>query len=147
MSFIIDIQKPTRPGAAARIVITPKLEGKALTDQKTTRELGPKATADRAAELVHLLGAGDDLIDQIRALAPTTDVDDEDEPIRANATQVEIEAVEAMVERWSAAVGQAYRQGLIAGNTAATYRQHVTNFRSFVRGEFEPGARGRRAAS
>ena len=67
--YIIHIKRPTKPGYAACMAITPKRKD-GVTDvaAKVQRDLGHAKAAEVAEKLLKKLGATADLLEQVRAL-------------------------------------------------------------------------------
>jgi hypothetical protein len=69
--YIIDIKRPTREGYVACLAVTPKhRNGDADVGAKIERNLGRKKAVQIVYELLAACNASDELLDQVRTLAP-----------------------------------------------------------------------------
>jgi hypothetical protein len=144
--FILEVTRPAKRGFVAGLVFSPKgPDGRIAAERKVRRDIGRNKALDLAAKLLAASGTPAELVQQVESLKRPEDEQPEDgEPIMADATPEEVQAVERLIDRWSRAVDQALKQGAISNSTASTYRQHPENFLAWVKGEFQPGASGRR---
>jgi hypothetical protein len=142
---VVPMRKRKAHGPVAELVMTPRAAdgSHSITSQQQKRPIGRNRACSIVLDLLKALDAPPELAQQVEALKEP-DHDEEGEPVTADATPEEIQAVERLVGRWQEAVSQALAMKAISGSTAATYRQHPENFLGWVKGEFQPGSAGRR---
>lgn len=144
--FTINLSKPTQPGKVVRIAIggrTP--DGKNVDpDTKYERNFGRNTAINLAADLLERADLPAEIVEEVRDQRSADGQDEEEDEVLPEVSPEEIWVVERMHGLWREAVERAGRAGRISDSTASTYRQHVGNFVAFVRGEFTPGAQGRR---